>query len=116
MHQAGIPILAGTDAPNPGTVHGASLHLEMELLVDAGLSGEESLAAATSKAARAFGWQDRGRIAQGLIADLLLIRGNPAQNITETRNIAAVWKRGLLIDRDERIANLEKARQKSDKE
>jgi len=62
LHFAGVPVLAGTDAPNPGTTHGASIHRELELLVQAGLSPAEALTAATSAPAKAFGLGDRGRI------------------------------------------------------
>jgi imidazolonepropionase-like amidohydrolase len=99
LHHAGVPILAGTDAPNPGTSHGASMHRELELLVMAGLSPAAALTAATAAPARAFGLADRGRIAPGLRADLLLVAGNPAEDITATRAIDGVWKRGVRIDR-----------------
>ncbi len=55
LHRAGVAILAGSDAPNPGTVHGATIHRELELLVQAGLSPAAALAAATSAPAQAFG-------------------------------------------------------------
>src|SRR5690606_4563552 len=87
LHAAGVPILAGTDAPNPGTAHGASLHGELQLLVEAGLTPAEALAAATSVPAKAFGLGDRGRIAPGLRADLVLVNGDPTQDITATRSI-----------------------------
>ena len=96
---AGLPVLAGTDAPNPGTVHGASLHRELELLVGAGLSPVEALRAATSVPARVFGLADRGLVAPGLRADLVLVEGDPRQDITHTRAIVGVWKRGMAIDR-----------------
>jgi imidazolonepropionase-like amidohydrolase len=99
LKAAGVPILAGTDAPNPGTTHGASMHRELELLVSAGLSPTEALAAATSVPARVFGLEDRGRIAPGLRADLVLIAGDPASDITATRNIVRVWKAGQLVER-----------------
>ncbi len=98
LHAAGVPILAGTDAPNPGTAHGASLHRELELLVRAGLSPVEALAAATSRTADAFGLEDRGRIAPGERADLLLVRGDPTRAITDTRAIEGVWKQGARVD------------------
>lgn len=60
MLTAGVELLAGTDAPNPGTVHGASLHRELELLVDAGMSPAQALSAATAAPARRFGLTDRG--------------------------------------------------------
>ena len=65
LYDAGVPILAGTDAPNPGTSHGSSLHRELELLVQAGLSPDAALAAATSVPARVYSLRDRGRIAPG---------------------------------------------------
>jgi hypothetical protein len=95
-----VPILAGTDAINPGTAHGASIHRELELLVEAGLSTAEALAAATSEPARAFGLADRGRIAPGARADLMLVDGDPTADIRATRKIAGVWKAGRPIDRD----------------
>lgn len=99
LHAAGVPILAGSDAPNPGTTHGASMHRELELLVAAGLDPLAALAAATSQPARAFGLADRGRVAPGLRADLVLIQGDPREDITSTRAIEAVWKGGRAIAR-----------------
>jgi len=100
LRAAGVPILAGSDAPNPGTTYGAALHHELELLVRAGLTPTEALAAATSVPARAFGLDDRGRIAPGLRADLVLVEGDPTREITATRAIAGVWKAGVRVDRD----------------
>jgi imidazolonepropionase-like amidohydrolase len=94
-----VPILAGTDAGNAGTTHGASIHRELELLVDAGLTRLEALAAATSAPARCFGMHDRGRIAPGLRADLLLVDGDPTVDITRTRAIRRVWKAGVELVR-----------------
>jgi imidazolonepropionase-like amidohydrolase len=99
LHEAGVPILAGSDAPNPGTTHGATLHRELELLTRAGLSPVAALAAATSAPARAFELEDRGRIVPGLRADLLLVEGDPTSAITDTRRIEEVWKGGVRLDR-----------------
>jgi imidazolonepropionase-like amidohydrolase len=99
LHEAGVPILAGTDAPNPGTAHGSSLHRELELLVRAGLSNGAALAAASSVPARSFGLRDRGRVATGLRADVILVAGDPTRDITATRDIVAIWKRGVRVDR-----------------
>ncbi len=96
---AGLRILAGSDAPNPGTTHGASLHRELELLARAGLKPEQLLASATRLPAQAFGIADRGRIAPGLRADLLLVEGDPALDVRRTRNIAAIWKNGYRVER-----------------
>ena len=100
LKAARVPILAGTDAGNPGTTQGASLHGEMELLVRAGMTPVEALHAATAAPAAAFHLDDRGRIAPGKRADLLLVNGDPTADIEKTRDIAAVWKVGVKIDRD----------------
>lgn len=99
LHAAGVDILAGTDAGNPGTAHGASMHGELELLVRAGLTPSEALAAATSVPARRFKLADRGRIAAGQRADLLLVDGDPTRDILATRAIVTVWKNGYVVAR-----------------
>lgn len=99
MHAAGVDILAGTDAGNPGTAHGASMHGELELLVRAGLAPIEALAAATSVPARRFKLDDRGRIAAGQRADMLMVDGDPTRDILATRAIATVWKNGYAVAR-----------------
>ncbi|WP_146910428.1 amidohydrolase family protein [Arenimonas daejeonensis] len=99
LHAAGVAILAGTDAPNPNTAHGASLHEEIARLAAAGLGNAGALAAATSGPARAFGLDDRGRIAPGQRADLVLVEGNPGADITATGAIAMIWKNGRRVDR-----------------
>ena len=99
MHRAGMPLLAGTDASNPGVVHGASLHRELLLLTQAGLTPAQALAAATALPAERFGLADRGRIAPGLRADLVLVSGDPEKDIRATRAIEAIWKNGHHVDR-----------------
>ncbi len=99
LHDAGVPILAGTDAPNPGTAHGASIHRELELLVRAGLTPVAALTAATATPARIFPIGNRGRIAAGQRADLLLVNGDPTADITATRDIAVIWKYGVRVER-----------------
>ena len=104
LHAAGVPLLAGTDSACLGVVGtgpGVSVHRELELLVEAGLTPEEALAAATSVPAEHFGVGDRGRIAPGLQADLLLVDGNPAEDISATIGIDAVWRRGERLARQE---------------
>jgi imidazolonepropionase-like amidohydrolase len=108
LKAAGVTILAGTDAVNPGTAHGASIHRELELLVAAGLSPAEALAAATAVPAATFGLADRGRIAPGLRADLVLVDGDPTADIKATRAIVGVWTRGRPVDRDAYRAALKK--------
>ncbi|HEY6497487.1 MAG TPA: amidohydrolase family protein [Trebonia sp.] len=102
FHQAGIPVLAGTDANSATGVpaspkHGESLHHELELLVAAGLSPAEALRGATAAVAEVFGLRDRGVIAPGKRADLLLVDGDPTADITATHNIAAVWIAGERV-------------------
>ena len=92
--KAGVPVLAGTDAGNPGTQYGVSMHRELAALVDAGLTPTQALAAATSVPAQAFRLGQRGRIDRGYKADLLLVEGNPAADILATRRIVEVWKDG----------------------
>ncbi len=100
FHDAGIPLLAGTDAGNPSTAHGVSLHGELALLVRAGLSPAEALNAATTLPAKIFGLHDRGRIAVGMRADLILVNGDPTKNIAETRDIEFIWKNGYRLERN----------------
>jgi imidazolonepropionase-like amidohydrolase len=103
LHRAGVPILAGTDAftgpaPIPNLVtHGPSLHHELELLTQAGLSSAEAVQAATTLPSQHFGLTDRGAIRPGLRADLLLINGDPLGEITSTRNIQRAWSAGSEI-------------------
>jgi imidazolonepropionase-like amidohydrolase len=99
---AGVDLLAGTDfqpAPGflPGLAPGASLHGELQLLVGAGLSPVQALRAATATPARRFGLRDRGRIAPGLRADLLLVEGDPTRSIEDTLAIRRVWRAGRSL-------------------
>lgn len=103
LHRAGVDILAGTDvSPLPfphlgGLAHGVSVHHELRLLVAAGLTPSEALRAATALPARRFGLADRGRIAPGARADLLLVDGDPTTTIADTLSIRAVWRRGARL-------------------
>ncbi len=98
LHEAGVAILAGTDqAPD-----GASLHRELELLVEAGLSPAEAIVAATSRPTAFLGLiVEVGTVEVGKQADLVLLDGDPLADITNTRRIAAVVIGGSLLDRDD---------------
>lgn len=113
LHEAGVPILAGTDASVPGTTHGPILHRELKLLVEVGLTPAEALAAATAATAETFALEDLGRVHEGARADLLLVEGDPTEDVTDIREIVAVWKEGRRVDRDafrERILEARKER------
>lgn len=111
MHRAGVGILAGTDAMNPYVYPGFSLHDELQLLVQAGLSPLEALQCATLKAAQFMGQVDRrGTVETGKIADLVLLDRDPLTDIGNTRSIRAVVLNGRLLDRvtlDKMLADAE---------
>jgi imidazolonepropionase-like amidohydrolase len=111
LAEAGVTLLAGTDAPNPGTVFGASLHRELELLVRCGISPAQALTAATAEPARVFSLADRGRIAVGQRADLVLVSGDPLTDITATRSIEQIWRGGIACDRRAFVPSAAEARQ-----
>jgi imidazolonepropionase-like amidohydrolase len=115
LQDKGVPILAGSDCPNLGTAHGVSLHRELELLVQAGLPPVEALRAATSAPAKAFRLKDRGGIKLGMQADLLLVQGDPTQNILATRDIIGVWKAGVAADRESYRIELQKEKDKNNR-
>jgi imidazolonepropionase-like amidohydrolase len=80
-------------------VYGVSLHGELRYLVEAGLSPIEALRSATSIPADKFGLKDRGYVKAGLRADLLLVNGNPTEEINDAIAVEAVWRNGKLLDR-----------------
>jgi imidazolonepropionase-like amidohydrolase len=88
---AGIPVLPGTDSIIPGVVAGFSLHEELEAMVEAGMTSEQVLTAATRLSAEWLGVAgDRGTVAAGKRADLLLLDADPLADVASTRAIAAV--------------------------
>jgi imidazolonepropionase-like amidohydrolase len=100
MNKAGVPILAGTDELNPYCYAGFSLHDELGLLVKAGLSPAEALRAATFGPAKYFGWESKmGTVAEGKVADLVVLDADPLADIANTQKISAVVSRGTFFDR-----------------
>jgi len=99
MQRAGVPILAGTDTLNPFCFPGFSLHDELSLLVEAGLSPADALRAATLNPASFLGATDWGAVEAGRRADLVLLDANPLEKIGNTRTIRAVVLDGRLLDR-----------------
>ena len=98
IHDAGVTMTVGTDMPGPWIVPGASVHDEMLLLRDAGLSPMDVLRAATSNAAIALRRPDIGAIRPGARADLVLLTKNPLEDLRNTRSIALVIHNGLAYD------------------
>jgi len=110
MHQAGVRILTGTDAPMPGVYPGFSLHEEMALLVDAGLTPLDALRAATFAPAEFLGIAGAaGSVEVGMRADLVLLDADPTKDIRNTQRINAVLLDGRLLRRDALDALLEDA-------
>lgn len=110
MHQAGVPIMTGTDSPMPGVYPGFSLHEEMALLVESGLTPREALRSATLVPAQFLGMAAAtGSVAVGKRADLVLLDADPAQDIRNTERIRAVLFDGRLLRRADLDALLEQA-------
>ena len=92
-------ITSGSDAAGPavGTAWGLSAHLELWHLVNScGFTPAEALRSATSLPAKRFNFSDRGSIKEGLRADLLLVEGNPLEDIDNMLNLRGVWAKGEL--------------------
>ena len=97
LHEAGVTVAMGTDAGNPGTLHGPSVHREMELYLRAGLSPAEVLVTATRNAARAAGREDLGTLEPGQKADFLLLEADPTASLEPLRRPLQVWKAGVRV-------------------
>lgn len=99
LSDAGITILAGSDAPNPGTSHGVSLHGELQLLVKAGLTNKQAIHSATGAVSKHFPVGLRGTLKIGSMASMFLVDGNPFEDISRTQHIQAIWKNGTQFIR-----------------
>ena len=93
-------VIFGTDAGAVGDFFGYADHLELELFVRLGMTPAEAIVAATTRAARAFGLDDTGAVEAGRSADFVVLDANPLDDIMNTRQIAAVYLRGVEIDRE----------------
>lgn len=101
LHQCGVTLLAGTDA-NPGSfapavAYGTSMHREMELLCNAGLTPLEVLTSATKNVQTAFGLEGLGCVRTGQKANLLVVKGRPDRDIRATRAIRHIWADGEQV-------------------
>jgi|GEM_PF-555773 len=101
MADSGIKLALGTDAGNPVVFFGSAVHRELELTVEAGLSPLEAITAATKNAADILEQDDKlGTLAQGKLADILIINENPLEDIKNTQDIFMVIKNGEILDRE----------------
>jgi hypothetical protein len=99
LYRAGVTLLAGTDAPEPLVPPGLSMHQELELLVESGISPGAVIKCATINNARILKQdEDLGSVEAGKLADLVLLRSDPLQDIRNTRSIAKVIRSGRVLD------------------
>ena len=118
LHAAGVPFLAGTDTPaGVDVTPGISLHLELQRFVAAGFTPLEALQTATINPARFFGkLSDYGTVQAGRIADLVILRANPLEDIANTRTIAGVvgdgryWSQAEIEGLRDRLKQIAAAR------
>jgi imidazolonepropionase-like amidohydrolase len=106
MYDNGVELLSGTDIPNFGLVPGESLHHELELLVETGISPLDVIKIATRNGAEALGILNKvGTIENGKEADMIVIATNPIDNISNTKKIDAIINDGKLVNRKEILLN-----------
>ncbi len=104
-HDAGVPIVGGSDTGNPFVFPGYSMHQELKLMVEAGLTPMEALIAATRRPAEMLDAEDTfGTIEPGKRADLLILGGDPLKDISNTRTLEVVIQGGEIIDRSSLLA------------
>ncbi|GIF77275.1 amidohydrolase family protein [Asanoa siamensis] len=112
LDRAGVPLMAGTDNGTAFLMPGFSLHDELVRLAQAGLSNMRVLQTATLEPARYLGVRDRGTIARGNVADLVLLDADPLRDIRNTTRIHSVVVRGCVLspaDRARMLAEVKKA-------
>src|SRR5947209_20575184 len=98
LQEAGVHIAVGTaSGANPVRIPGWAEHRELELMVQAGLSPMQALVAATRGSAAMLGAADRGTLAKGKRADLLVLAGDPLEDIRNTRKLVSIWHGGREV-------------------
>ena len=99
-YDASVSIAGGSDCVYPSLWDGEVMHRELELLVKAGISEVEAIKCCTFNGAKILRREKQfGSLQTGLSADLLIVEGNPAENISDTRNVKHVFLRGKQVDR-----------------
>ncbi|MDA0832180.1 MAG: amidohydrolase family protein [Planctomycetota bacterium] len=99
LHRLGVTILVGTDAPEPFVPPGFSMHQELEMLVDGGISPADALQAATANNATILGEEKNlGSLEAGKLADVVLLTADPTKEIANTRKIELVIRGGIVCD------------------
>ncbi len=110
LHDAGVPVLLGTDSPQVFSVPGFSIHREMQVMVESGLTPFQVLHAGTNAVADFLGAEDFGQVAEGQRADLVLLNANPLDDIGHFADSAGVMVNGQWLSRSEidaRLAEIE---------
>ena len=106
MYDNGVELLSGTDIPNFGLVPGESLHHELELLVEAGISPLDVIKIATRNGADVLGILNKvGTIENGKEADMVVLAANPIDNISNIKKIEAIINDGKIVDREKILLN-----------
>jgi imidazolonepropionase-like amidohydrolase len=107
IQDAGIDIVMGTDAGNIGTLHGPSIHREMQLMVEAGLTPLEVLRSATVNGARTLGLAGQaGEVQAGMLADLVILDADPLADIGNLAKVHRTIKGGVVFDPEELMRSL----------
>lgn len=105
LHEAGVTIAAGTDAGNIGTPHGPSLYYELELMRQAGLTPMEVLRAATLGGATLMGQAgELGRLEAGALADLVVLRKNPLDDLSNAATVVRVVEDGRVFSAEDLLS------------
>ena len=109
LEDAGVTIAAGTDAGNIGTIHGPAIFREFQLMKEAGLTPMQILQCATANAAKLFGGDTGahiGKIDNGYLADLVIVKSNPLDDIARASDIDSVMKNGMHYRTAELVRSL----------
>jgi imidazolonepropionase-like amidohydrolase len=97
VYHAGIPIVMGTDAGNPLTLHGPAIYAELEAMQHAGMPSGQIIVAATSNGARAMGRErEFGTVEPGKLADLVLVGADPTRDVANLRRLRWVVRGGVV--------------------